>query len=354
MKGKMGLLCEALSLAADFYEKEGRALPWRRDADPYHIFLSEIMLQQTRVEAVIPYYERFLARFPTVGALAAADEMEVFKLWEGLGYYSRARNLLRGAKCVVDEHGGAFPDTEEALRTLPGVGEYTAGAIASISFGRPCAAIDGNALRIYARLFGDGRNVLDARVKREVKSLFDAAYPTGARAGATTQGLMEVGQRFCIPNGAPHCDGCPLRALCAVGASGAWTEYPKKEKKKPRRIEARTVLLFVAGDRIFIRRRPDEGLLAGLWEFPNLEGHLTEDGAIAAAREMGLFPEGVMTGPDAKHIFTHIEWHMKGYLISCKDDSVPEGFVAVSLQELKKNYPIASAYRAFLKHLEAL
>jgi len=348
---KREALTTALGLMADFYRKNGRSLPWRRDREPYHVFLSEIMLQQTRVEAVIPYYERFLTLFPTVEALAAASDDLLFKAWEGLGYYSRARNLKRAAERIVSVYGGRFPDTPEALLTLPGVGKYTAGAISSICFGLPKSAVDGNALRIYSRLFADGTCITDEAFKSRLASELDAVYPRGNDAADTTQGFMEVGQRFCLPNGAPKCVDCPLSSLCAVGRGDAdYTLYPHKEKKKPRRILPRTVLLLTDGEGFYLRQRPKTGLLAGLWEFPSADGHLSKDEAVRAASELGFSVAGALEAAVGKHIFTHLEWHMKSYLISCKKADV-SSFVLASPREMEETYAIPSAFRAFLNYI---
>ncbi len=343
----------ALCAASLFYRTEGRMLPWRRDREPYHIFLSEIMLQQTRASAVIPYYERFLSVYPTVEALANADEGTLFKMWEGLGYYSRARNLKRAAKQVVDAYGGVFPKEYDALLTLAGVGKYTAGAIASISFGVPKSAVDGNAVRIYARLFADGTNASDEHFKARIADALDEVYPQGDDACYTTQGMMEIGQRFCLPNGAPKCDACPLRDLCAVGRGEAdFHLYPHKEKKKARRILEKTVLLLTDGEGFYIRRRPDEGLLAGLWEFPALEGHLTNEEAIKAASSLGFLPQGAIEAVAGKHIFTHLEWHMQSFLVPVKR-SYADGFTLASPDELRDVYAIPSAFRTFLDYIKS-
>lgn len=345
-------LASALEAARLFYRENGRMLPWRRDRDPYHVFLSEIMLQQTRVEAVIPYYEKFLILFPTVEALAAAEEDVLFKAWEGLGYYSRARNLKRAAERVVGVYGGAFPDTFDALLTLPGVGKYTAGAIASISFGQAKSALDGNAIRIYSRLFADRSSASDDTFKARVTKELDEVYPAGADAADTTQGLMEVGQRFCLPNGAPRCAGCPLAPFCEIGKGEKdYRLYPNKEKKKARRILPKTVLLLTDGTGFYIRKRSKTGLLAGLWEFPSVDGHLDDEKAALAARELGFPAEGAIKATDAKHIFTHLEWHMKGYIIPIpKGDR--EGFVHATVAVMEEIYAIPSAFRAFLSYID--
>jgi A/G-specific adenine glycosylase len=342
---------EIFTKIADFYKKEGRALPWRRNNDPYRIWLSEIMLQQTRVEAVIPYYNRFLERFPTVRDLAECEEDALLKEWEGLGYYSRARNLHRAARTVCEQYGGVFPNSYEALLALPGVGEYTAGAIGSIAFGLPTAAVDGNVLRIYARLFADERDVTDARVKRDITKELCAVYPAGKVAGELTQGFMEIGQRFCLPNGAPLCRACPLFSLCRVGQDGGHESIPCRAPKKPRKILSKTVLLLHvtdgSGSRFLLRKRPKDGLLGGLWEFPNVDGTLTEEDAMRAAEQLGAQPIGALKTADAKHIFTHLEWHMTGMFVECL--TVPEGESTrlASAEEIQSVYPIASAFRVF-------
>lgn len=340
-------LARALQQAADFYRNEGRMLPWRRDRLPYHVFLSEIMLQQTRVEAVIPYYERFITLFPDVHALSNATEESVFKAWEGLGYYSRARNLLRAAKEVVQSHGGSFPESYDTLLTLPGVGKYTAGAIASLSFGIPKSAVDGNAVRIYSRLFADETNAADERFKARIAEELDAVYPEGDAAADTTQGLMEVGQRFCLPVGAPKCRECPLSGLCAVACGEDFHRYPHKKRKKARKIESLTILLMTDGNRFAIRRRPDTGLLGGLWEFPSASGTLKEAEAVSAANALGFHATGAIKAVTGKHIFTHIEWHMQSYLVSFEREA-PRGFLVATYEEIKEKYPIASAFRVFL------
>ena len=345
-------LALALRTAADFYRQNGRPLPWRRDRDPYHVYLSEIMLQQTRVEAVIPYYEKFLALFPTVEVLATADDDLLFKAWEGLGYYSRARNLKRAAERVVLVYGGHFPDTYDALLTLPGVGKYTAGAVASISFGKPKSAIDGNALRIYTRLFADSANIADEAFKARVTKELDDVYPEGNGAADTTQGLMEIGQCFCLPNGAPRCSDCPIRTLCAVGNGDAdYSRFPRKEKKKARRILEKTVLLITDGESFYLRKRPKTGLLAGLWEFPSVDGRLSNEEAMAAASDLGFPVQGVLTAVEGKHIFTHLEWHMQSYLVSSPKVNI-NGFARATPIELKETYPIPSAFRTFLNFIE--
>jgi len=343
-----------LSLIADYYRKEGRPLPWRESADPYRVWLSEIMLQQTRATAVIPYFHRFLDTLPNVKALAEAEEETVLKLWEGLGYYSRARNLHRAAQAVMEKHGGVFPDTYEELLALPGVGEYTAAAIGSICFGLPCAAVDGNVLRIFSRVFADARDITEASTKKDVAQKLSAVFPRGAEAAEVTQGMMEIGQCVCLPNGAPLCDACPLAAICTAKAEGKVSLFPVRAPKAPRRREDKTVLILHVADetpsgRFLLHKRADEGLLNHLWEFPNFEGTLSLDEAIKKAELIGGAPLAAVPTESAKHIFTHLEWHMTGVLIECKSFAVHDGFAAATADEIQTLYPIASAFRAFKK-----
>lgn len=348
----MKALSDAVSPLLAWYAEGGRSLPWREDRSPYHVWISEIMLQQTRIEAVIPYYNRFLAAFPTVTALAAAEEETLLKLWEGLGYYSRARNLKRAAEVLVREHGGALPASAEALRRLPGIGDYTAGAIASIAFGLPEPAVDGNVLRVVARLTADGRDVLSPAMKRDVTEALRAVYPhTPEKARAMTEALMELGETVCIPNGAAHCEACPLSALCRARAEGVTDSIPYRKPKPARTVEVRTVLLLSHGERVGIFRRPPEGLLGGLWEFPSADGCLTPREVHELLALWGLTAENIEEGPAAKHVFTHREWHMTSYRAELTGEG--GGLTFATVEELYTRYAIPTAFRAFLRHLAA-
>ena len=295
-----------------WYDLNGRTLPWRSVVTPYRTWVSEIMLQQTRVSAVIPYFERFMAELPDAAALATVPEERLLKLWEGLGYYSRARNLQRAAKIVVSDFGGALPQSYHALLSLPGIGEYTAAAIASINFSEPVAAVDGNLLRVAARVSGCGEDIMDAKVRRLFRQRLDAAIDAN-RPGAYNQAMMDLGATVCLPNGAPKCEICPARTVCEAYKNGLTEVLPVRAKKKARKIEERTVLLLFQGGKVALRKRPDTGLLAGLWEYPNLPESLDEAGALLALAQMGLSAESIAPAGSAKHIFTHIEWDMKGY-----------------------------------------
>ena len=318
-----------------WYDAHARALPWRGEKDPYRVWLSEIMLQQTQTQTVKGYYARFLERFPDVFALAAADEEAVLKLWEGLGYYSRARNLHACAQKIVDEYGGRFPESAAELRRLPGIGDYTAGAIASIAFGKPEPAVDGNVLRVLARLERSGENVGSEKVKAAFREQLRAIYPAD-RPGEFTSALMELGETVCVP-GTPSCPLCPLAGLCRAHAHREETLYPVLPEKKPRRIEKRRVLLLRCGDAVAVRRRPEKGLLAGLWELPN---DLESDP-----------PAGGIFCGEAVHVFSHVEWHMRGYLVDC--ETRRPGFVWVTGAE-RRALAFPTAFRYYIQQLEEM
>ena len=321
----------------EWFRDNARTLPWRDDPTPYHVWLSEIMLQQTRVAAVLDYYRRFLEEAPDISALAALPEERLLKLWQGLGYYSRARNLQKAAKVIVDEYGGQFPADYANLRALPGVGDYTAGAICSIAFGQAVPAVDGNVLRVYARLCGDDGDISAPTMKKRAAAAVAAAMPLNA-PGAFNQALMELGATVCLPKAAPLCEKCPAKGFCAALAQDRITELPVKAPKKPRRIEERTVWLISRGNRVALRRRPDKGLLAGLWEFPNEPG----DGPLPAAWGIKAL-SGEYAG-QARHIFTHIEWRMTIRAARAASDSLPPGWVWARGVELEEKYAVPSAF----------
>ncbi len=327
-----------------WYDENVRDLPWRRDVTPYRVWVSEIMLQQTRIEAAKGYFERFMAALPTVRTLAAAGEETVLKLWEGLGYYSRARNLHKAARIIVERYGGELPADVKALRTLPGVGDYTAGAVASIAFGLPEPAVDGNVLRICARLTAYPDSVGDNKVKNGFREALRSRYPAG-RCGAFTSAVMELGETVCLP-GTPNCPACPLGALCAAHEQGRETEFPVMPEKKPRRIQPRTVFLLEYKGLVALSRRPDKGLLAGLWEFPNVEGTLSTEGQVLAqAAAWGCEPVRAAPCGEAIHIFTHLEWHMTGWRVQCAEPA--ERFTWTTGADREHIYPVPAAFRAF-------
>ncbi|MCM1252940.1 MAG: A/G-specific adenine glycosylase [Clostridium sp.] len=336
-----------------WYDKGKRILPWRQSPTPYHVWVSEIMLQQTRVEAVKPYYDRFMQELPDIQALAETDEEKLLKLWEGLGYYNRARNLKKAADKIVIEYDGRMPDSYEELIKLPGIGSYTAGAIASIAFGRPHPAVDGNVLRILARLRLDERDILDAGVKRAVEAEILQIMP-GDRPGDFNQALMELGAVVCIPNGTAKCGICPLAAFCEASRTERVAEFPKKSLKKQRSVEEKTVLVIRKDDKVALRKRKDKGLLAGMYEFPSMDGTQTAGRVLAHIKSMGMMPLKIEKLTTAKHIFTHKEWHMTGFSVRIdeleKKEPTDELFFA-TLQELEERYPVPSAFSAYMKFL---
>ena len=326
-----------------------RPLPWRLSPTPYHVWVSEIMLQRTRIEAVIPYYARFLEALPDIPALAAADEDRLLKLWEGLGYYSRARNLKKAALRVMAEYGGELPRTAAELRTLPGIGAYTAGAIASIACGEPEPAVDGNVLRVMTRALACPDDILLPRTREEISELLRRAYPRGERAGLLTEGIMELGETVCLPNTAPRCENCPLRSLCRACLTGRTADFPVKSPPRERRIEERTILLLRCGESYAVRKRAPKGLLAGLWEFPNLDGALSLTQAAESVRALGGEVLSIEPCGEARHVFTHVEWHMRGYRIALQKE-LP-AFVWRTPAEIAADCPIPTALRYYQKKL---
>ena len=295
-----------------WYDTHRRDLPWRDEVSPYRTWVSEIMLQQTRVASVIPYFQRFMTAFPTVDALAQADTAQLMKLWEGLGYYSRARNLQRAAQIVAQQ--GRFPDTYEEVMALPGIGDYTAGAILSIAFGQAVPAVDGNVLRVMSRITGSEDNILDARTRSRFRALMAEVMPHD-RPGEFNQALMDLGAAVCLPNGEPLCSTCPAREFCTAYAQNRQRELPVRISKTKRRTEEKTVFLLLREGEAALRQRPESGLLAGLWEYPHVDGTLDEAAAAAQLAAWGVMPHRWVKRLQFRHIFTHIRWEMTGYVV---------------------------------------
>ena len=308
---KLEALVESLCL---WYEKEKRSMPWRDDATPYHVWLSEIMLQQTRIEAAKAYYDRFTKCLPDIPSLAAVSEEELLKLWEGLGYYNRARNLKKAASLLVERYDGRLPADYDLLLSLPGIGRYTAGAIASIAYGLAEPAVDGNVLRVTMRYLNCDEDIMKMSVRTKMEKQLRAIMPKDC-PGEFNQALMELGATVCVPNGAPLCEQCPWNSLCLARKEGRIAELPVRTKAKARRIEKRTVLVIRDNDKVAIRKRPEKGLLAGLYELPNVEGRYSQDEIVHLVKDMHLSPIRVQKLENAKHIFSHIEWQMEGYAV---------------------------------------
>lgn len=332
-----------------WYRETRRLLPWRATKDPYRIWISEIMLQQTRIEAVIPYYHRFLSELPTVQALAEVPDDRLMKLWEGLGYYSRARNLKKAAIQIMEEHGGNLPEDFPRLRKLSGIGDYTAGAIASIAFGKPEPAVDGNVLRVIMRLCGRDDDIALPATKKTVTEWLRAMYPKGEDAGDLTEGLMELGEKICIPAGIPKCAECPLRKFCVANRKKLQTELPKKSPKKERRYADYTVLILHCDGKYALCKRPTSGLLAGLWEFPNCVEHRSEDEVREWLQNQGVIPVSIHPCGKATHIFTHVTWNMVGMTVECQNQA--DTFTWFSKEEILNHTAIPTAFRYFVQQL---
>lgn len=326
-----------------WYRTNARELPWRQDNDPYHVWLSEIMLQQTRVEAVRAYYLRFVQALPTITDLANAQESRVLKLWEGLGYYSRARNLQKAAKQIVSDFGGRFPTDYAAIRALPGIGDYTAGAVSSICFDAPQPAVDGNVIRVVSRLCE--LYAPPEYLKKQLVPLLREIYPLG-QCGDFTQSLMELGATVCIPKDTPRCGQCPAKSFCMAYARETTSELPAKAEKKPRKTQNKTVFLLTCGDAIAVLLRPKTGLLAGLWELPNVPGTLSPEESLTLAENWGVLPRNLIKAVYRTHIFTHIEWHMTCYSIDCAQQS--PNFIWAKKQQLDAEITLPTAFKLFL------
>lgn len=343
----------------EWYDKGHRILPWREDPKAYKVWISEIMLQQTRVEAVKPYFNRFIRKLPDIKSLAECEEDKLLKLWEGLGYYNRARNLQKAARQVMEAYGGEMPETQEELLKLAGIGNYTSGAIASIAFGEKVPAVDGNVLRILSRLSLDEEDILKDVTKRRVEHQLMEVMP-GERPGDFNQALMELGATVCIPNGKPKCEVCPWEKICLAHLQGREEEFPKKEPKKKRTIEKKTILIIQDENKSALHKRPASGLLAGLYEFPNLEGHLTEKRVLEYLKKIGLEVLRIQKIEASKHIFSHKEWHMIAYQVRVDELAKKgkqlerENWIFIESKEAETTYPLPSAFSAYTKYLNIM
>lgn len=334
------LLPEAL---LGWYHAHKRDLPWRQDKDPYHVWLSEIMLQQTRVEAVKGYYARFLEALPTVEALAHCEDAQLMKLWEGLGYYTRARNLKKAAQRIMQQYRGVFPREYREILALPGIGEYTAGAICSICFDMPVPAVDGNVLRVVSRITDDATPIDLPAYKAGVRTALAEIYPP--EAGDFTQALMELGATLCGPNRKPECGNCPCKAFCLGYQRKTAENLPVKQPKKHRRVEEKTVFILSCQGSYGLCKRPDMGLLAGLWQFPDVEGKLELPLALEWVEENGLKTVQIYRQVERKHIFTHVQWEMRGYYLEVEAQAGT--FAWFTAAQLEAEAALPTAYRQF-------
>ncbi len=328
-----------------WFEENRRALPWREDREPYHVWISEIMLQQTRIEAVMRYYARFMDALPTVEQLSTVDDDTLLKLWEGLGYYSRARNLKKAAGIIMRDHGGVFPRCYEQLRQLPGIGDYTAGAIASLCFDERVPAVDGNVLRVITRVLGSRANVLLQTTKQDITRQLCAVIPE--QAGRFNEGLMELGELICLPNGMPDCVRCPLYRCCTAYLQGLTAEIPVRQKELRRTAVEKTVfLIHDANGYIAIEKRDGQGLLSGMYQLPNIDGYFSVEELYDRLKGMGLDPSAIDHHKDRKHVFTHIDWYMCSYRVSVAEPN--DRFLWVSEEELRSAYPLPTAFKKLL------
>ncbi len=324
------------------------------------------MLQQTRVETVVGYYERFLEKFPSLSDFAAAGEDEYLKMWEGLGYYSRVRNMHRAAVRVMEEYGGELPSSSEELKKLPGIGPYTAAAIASIAFGEVTPALDGNLLRVFARMTACKDEITLPGVRKQAESWFLSLMkeePVSSAPGDFNQALMDLGATVCLPNAAPHCDKCPWADACrAHDEAQDERRYPVMPVKEKRKIEEKTVFVILAGKRAVLHKRPARGMLAGLYEFPNTPGKLDVNEAEAFVRSLGFVPLRIRPLPEARHIFTHREWQMMGYEVMADELEAADreealrdgGYLLAELKKAQEEYAVPSAFRVYYDHFRSL
>lgn len=331
-----------------WYKSEARELPWRSDPTPYKVWISEMMLQQTRVDTAIPFFGRFIEELPAVSDLARVSEDKLLKLWQGLGYYNRALNLKKAAEIIMKEYGGEIPSDRDTLQSLPGIGPYSSGAIASIAFGGRVPAVDGNVIRIMARITGDLRETTGSVVKKELEALVVSLIPS-EDPGDFNQALMDLGATICLPNGEPKCSLCPVKNHCEALERGMVDKIPVKSAKKPRIIDKKTVLILTSPEGIALEKRSGGGLLPNLWEYPNLDGHLSMEEVKQVLLNQGLKPDEIKPLKASKHIFSHREWHMIGYLIQLEVPAGGSAYTWATTEEIHHRYSIPTAFKEYLK-----
>ncbi len=344
---------EFQNLLMQWYKKEARVLPWRSDPTPYKVWISEIMLQQTRVDTVIPYFLRFIADVPTIGALAQIEEEKLLKLWQGLGYYNRALNLKKAAVKIIEEFSGEIPSEMKRLMSLPGIGVYTAGAIASIAFGKAVPAVDGNVLRIIARVTASSENISSPVTKKLFEPLALQWIPND-NPGDFNQALMDLGATICLPNGEPKCAECPVSGCCEAYRKGLTLELPVQSGKKARKILKKTVFVISYQSSYALRKRAAQGLLPNLWEFPNVEGHLTREQTKKALDLLGVTAGEITKLPPSKHIFTHLEFHMKSYFVKATEIQDYSDLTWATKEEINHRYSIPTAFKKVVADVEGI
>lgn len=349
----MNELAEMVDPLLRWYRAEKRELPWRDQKNAYYTWVSEIMLQQTRVEAVKPYFQRFMKELPDIKALCECPEDKLLKLWEGLGYYNRVRNMQKAAQTVMEKYSGRLPADYEALKSLSGIGSYTAGAIASIAYGIPVPAVDGNVLRVITRMTRNGQDIMKQSVRRQMERDLAEIIPKDS-PGDFNQALMELGAVICVPKGQAKCGQCPVAFMCQAHQMGQEMEYPRKAAKKPRVIQKKTVLVIQDGRKTAIRKRPGKGLLAGLYELPNLDGWKTEEESLAYVENQGMTPLRILKLGRARHVFSHVEWEMQGYQIrvASVEEEMLGDLIFVESGEDSGQYAIPSAFDYYAKYVK--
>ncbi len=339
---------EIVAPLTTWYRANKRDLPWRKEVTPYKVWISEIMLQQTRVEAVKVYFERFMKEVPSVLHLSKIDDDQLLKLWEGLGYYQRARNLKKAAQVIMGQFDGKIPSTYADLISLPGIGSYTAGAIASLAFQRPLPAVDGNVLRVLSRVMGSTKDISREQTKKEMEQHLRKILKSSF-VSDFNQGLMELGALICVPDTTPKCEVCPLRHLCIARKQDLVSLIPIKGSKTPRKKLEKTVLILEYKGSYAIEKRPKEGLLAGLYGFPILDGHLNEEDLRHWLTRNHIQVQTIERQKPHKHVFTHLEWQMIAYHVLCQNP--PSGYLLKSKEALEK-LSIPTAFQYFLPKKE--
>ncbi|MCI8347485.1 MAG: A/G-specific adenine glycosylase [Bacilli bacterium] len=334
----------------DWYQKNKRDLPWRRGCNPYHVWISEVMLQQTRIETVIDYYHRFLQKLPSIESLATVPEEDLFKLWEGLGYYTRAKNLKKSAQIIINQYHGEFPHEYHELITLPGIGDYTASAISSICFQKKKATIDGNVLRVYTRFYNNDLNISLLKTRKEIGKKIEEIIPN--ESGDFNQALMEIGEVLCIPNGIPHCNRCPLHSRCLAGKYSNYALFPKRQLKREKKTLEYTIFIFNFENTYAISKRNNEGILHQLWQFPNVEGTLTKTQVEAYLNSKRISYSKIKEFITYTHVFTHQKWKMISYYIELGKPIGNNQMLFLSIDKIIKDYAIPTAFQPFLKKLQ--
>ena len=345
------LLEDTVSALINWFDSCAREMPWRTDSSPYYVWLSEIMLQQTRVETVIPYFNRFIEEVPDINALAEISEEKLLKLWEGLGYYNRARNLKKAAIQIVEEYQGQLPKDVKELKKLAGIGSYTAGAIASIAYNQVAPVVDGNVLRVVSRVLASTKDISLAKTKKQMEEELMQVIPSD-KPGIYNQALMELGAVICVPNGKPHCEECPLNKICLAHLNGCTDSIPYKTSKKKRKIEKKTVLVIEYEGKVALNKRPENGLLAGMYEFPNMDGHQSATQVMEYLLKQGETSFHISLLERAVHVFSHIEWHMIGYHVKLYEKQSNK-LKFVKKEELETKYAIPTAFHIYKKSIKS-